>query len=435
MLNKFRQHIESQFPRLAKERFLLACSGGIDSVVLAHLCKASGLDFTLAHCNFQLRDAESDADEAFVRQLAKTLHTSIFVTHFDTKNYMRQNKVTLQVAARELRYHWFTEIMKENRITTLVTGHQSDDDIETFLINLSRGTGIDGLTGIPSRTATINRPLLHFSRADISAYATTEEISWREDRSNADTKYIRNKIRHDIVPRLNELHPTFMKNFGLSQKFLKGTAEIAKNHIGDLRKTLFEIDGDSIRIKTEPLKALKPLSSYLYGLFKDYGFTEWNDLEQLLSAMSGKEVRSKTHRLIKDRHSLILSKIVDPNNKTYQIQENDLTITMPLSLVIKNVSALTETGKGTLYVDKETLKYPLTIRKWEKGDYFYPLGMRGKKKLSKFFKDEKIDVISKHNQWLLCSKNEIVWVIGKRADNRFKVTDDTKTILKIQWHI
>ena len=434
MLKEFKKHIQDYFPRLLQEKFLLACSGGIDSVVLAHLCHASGLNFALAHCNFQLRDEESDADEALVRKLANTLDKCFFVTHFDTENYMRQNKVSVLIAARELRYHWFTEIMKENEIKTLVTGHHADDEIETFLINLSRGTGIDGLTGIPSRTATIDRPLLNISRAEILAYATNEGIQWREDRSNADTKYLRNKIRHDIVPLLRELHPTFMKNFALSQKFLKGTAEIAKNHIDDLRKTLFVSDGTVIRIKIELLKTLKPLNTYLYGLFKEYGFTEWNDVEHLLSAMSGKEIRSKTHRLIKDRDSLLLSARIDENNKTYLLHEKDLDVAMPLSLAIENVSAMTETGRRILYVDKETLKYPLRIRKWEKGDYFYPLGMRGKKKLSKFFKDEKVDVISKHNQWLLCSEDEIVWVIGRRADNRFRVTDDTKTILKFQWH-
>ncbi len=435
MLKEFSHHIENQFPGLLEHKFLLACSGGLDSVALVYLCHRSGLDFALAHCNFQLRGPESDGDEEFIRLLAKKLNVQLYVAHFDTNGYIYENKVSVQVAARELRYRWFAKTIEENGIRTLVTAHHADDSLETFLINLSRGTGIDGLTGIPPRIDYISRPLLEFSRERILKYAKTEKLTWREDSSNADTKYLRNKIRHDIVPLLKKLHPTFMKNFGLSQKFLKGTAEIAKNHIDDLRKTFFESDGDLIRIKTEPLKALKPLSTYLYGLFKEYGFTEWNDLEHLLFAMSGKEVRSKTHRLIKDRDFLLLSKIVIENKNVYQIQENNHDVAMPLSLTIKNVPILTKTGPSILYVDKETLKYPLTIRKWEKGDYFYPLGMRGKKKLSKFFKDEKVNVISKHDQWLLCSENEIVWVIGRRADSRFRVTSDTKTILKFQWHI
>ena len=432
MLGEFRKHIENQFPRLVEEPFLLACSGGIDSVVMAHLCYASGLDFTLAHCNCQLRGSESDDDEKFVRNLANDLKKSIVVNHFNTINYSKTNKVSIQVSARELRYCWFTEIMKENGIETLVTAHHADDNLETFLVNLSRGTGIGGLTGIPSNTDTIARPLLNFSRSEILEYAIAKGLQWREDSSNAETKYLRNKIRHEIVPLLKELHPTFLKNFNLTQELLKGTAEVAKNHIDDLRKNLFEPDGEVIRIKTESLKALKPLDTYLYGLFKEYGFAEWNNVRDLLSAMSGKEIRSRTHRLVKDRNFLLLSKIVTENGKHYIIQENELDIDIPISLTIKNVPDLAETGPSILYVDKETLKYPLTIRKWKKGDYFYPLGMRGKKKLSKFFKDEKVDIISKQGQWLLCSENEIVWVIGKRADDRFKVTNGTKTILKFK---
>ncbi len=419
---------------MPKYHFLLACSGGLDSVVLAHLCHALKMDFSIAHCNFRLRGTESDGDEEFTRQLAMKLNKSFFVTHFDTIGYVNKNKVSVQVGARELRYHWFAEIMQENGIKTLVTAHHADDNLETFLINLSRGTGIEGLSGIPAKNETIARPLLKFSREEILEYAKEKKWEWREDSSNSETKYLRNKIRHDIVPVLKELHPAFLQNFGKTQEYVQQTAEITKNHIDTLRSTLLKKHGDIVRIQIQELQQLNPAKAYLYGLFKEYGFTEWYDVVSLLTAMSGKEVRSKSHRLVKDREFLLLSEITDENNSTFSINQADKKIDFPIDLTIEEVKKLGKMASTILYVDKETLNYPLLLRKWKKGDYFYPLGMKGKKKLSKFFKDEKIDIISKDAQWLLCSKTEIVWVVGRRADERFKVTDDTRAILKFELH-
>ncbi|NND78566.1 MAG: tRNA lysidine(34) synthetase TilS, partial [Maribacter sp.] len=261
--------------------------------------------------------------------------------------------------------------------------------------------------------------------------ATRTHLVWREDQSNAETKYLRNKIRHEIVPVLKELHPTFLDNFTETQKFLKQIAALSENHINQLRKDLFEDDGDVIRIPIESLKNLKHLNAYLHAFFNAYGFTEWQDVKQLLSAMSGKEVHSKTHRLVKDREVLLLSPIAASIQAQYTIQESTTKIEGPVHLTFRLVDKIQETGNKILYIDKETLKYPLTLRKWQKGDYFYPLGMQGRKKLSKYFKDEKVDAIAKEKQWLLCSRNDIVWVIGKRADDRFKITEKTKKILKL----
>ncbi|MCJ7467691.1 MAG: tRNA lysidine(34) synthetase TilS [Maribacter sp.] len=433
MVQEFKQHIENQFPRLLTHRFILACSGGLDSVVLAHLCQNCGLDFALAHCNFRLRGAESDGDEEFVKELANKFNCHFFVTHFDTIGYINKNKVSVQVAARELRYHWFAEIMQKNNIGILVTAHHADDNLETFLINFSRGTGIDGLTGIPSQTDAICRPLLNFSRSMLLDYATNEGIIWREESTNSETKYLRNKIRHDIVPLLKQLHPTFMDNFTATQHNLKETALLAEQHIELLKQTLFEEVEDSIRIKVASLEVLTPIRPYLYALFKSFGFTEWDNVEHLLSAMSGKEVLSGTHRLVKDREYLLLTRIHDVSNQTYLIEEKTTQINTPIKLSIEPVTALGNLDKNVLYVDKETLKYPLTLRKWKNGDYFYPLGMKGKKKLSKFLKDEKVAVIFKEKQWLLCSGNDIIWVIGRRGDERFKITKTTENIIKFNY--
>lgn len=431
MLERFHKHITIHFPSLLKTPFLLACSGGVDSVVLAYLCSALELDFSLAHCNFKLRGTESDKDEEFVKNLAKKLNIKNYSTHFDTSDYVSKNKVSVQMAARELRYNWFADLIEKERYEIVVTAHQADDNLETFLINLSRGTGINGLTGIPTRTKTILRPLLPFSREEILAYAKTNKIEWREDTSNAETKYLRNKIRHHIVPHLKELHPTFLDNFKRTTSHLTNTAVIAQHNIDQIQQKLFRQEGDTMKISITEIKELKPVNAYLYPLFCNYGFTEWQDVEGLLTAMSGKEVLSKTHRLLRDREYLLLQPINVSEKQVYQIQKGKEIIDTPISLRFTDVVIIEKTPNNTIFIDKDLLKYPLSIRKWEEGDVLYPFGMKGKKKLSKFYKDEKMDVFSKEGQWLLCADNKIVWVIGKRADARFSVTEKTRNILRI----
>lgn len=430
MESQFEAHIQNHYPELLKTPFLLACSGGVDSVVLVRLCNRLKLDFSIAHCNFQLRGNDSLEDERFVANLAKSLKKSFYVIHFDTLGYINQKKLSLQVAARELRYAWFAELMREKGYKTLVTAHHGDDNLETFLINLSRGTGIDGLTGIPAKTESISRPFLLFSKERILAYAEQEKIEWREDRTNAETKYLRNKIRHQIVPLLKELHPTFQENFMLTQTHLSETASMVENHLARLKRDLFKSKDGLIEVKIEDLKQLDPIMGYLYGLFSEYGFTAWEDIAHLLDTISGKEVFSKSHRLVRARNSLLLEQLHDADTNTYLIEEGQTMVLNPVHLKIQEVKDMGEMAKHVLYTDKKTLKYPLTVRKWEKGDYFHPIGMKGSKKLSKYFKDEKYDIISKSRQWLLCSDNEVVWVIGKRADERFKVSKSTENIVK-----
>ena len=399
-------------------------------MVLCHLCALNKMDFTIAHCNFQLRGSESDMDAFFVEDLARKLGKKIYIKDFDTANYINNNKVSLQMAARELRYGWFDELMTSHKIKILVTAHQADDNLETFIINLSRGTGIKGLTGIPAKTAKISRPLLLFSRSQIEQYAEIKNIRWREDHTNEETRYLRNKIRYGVIPGLKELHPGFLNNFETTLANLQGSEALLKNYIAELKDRLFEQREDVIKISVASLLKLIPIKTYMYELFNEYGFKEWNDVVGLLNATSGKEVHSGTHRLIKDREYLLLQALCHSINERFVIDAVSGTIREPVPMKIEEVNEMGETSNKILYVDKETLNHKLSIRKWEKGDYFYPFGMRGKKKVSKFYKDEKMDLISKERQWLLCSGDNIIWVMGRRGDDRFKVTPQTKSILK-----
>ncbi len=432
MLSEFKKHITLNFSNLLEAPFILACSGGLDSIVLAHLCYGLGLNFQLAHCNFRLRGEASDGDEKFVKKTASDFDLKFHVTHFDTVGYMNKSGANVQVAARELRYAWFAELMHENQIATLVTAHHADDNLETFIINLSRGTGIDGLTGIPEKTDVISRPLLPFSREQILEYAKSANLKWREDSSNIEKKYLRNKIRHEVVPILKELHPTFLDNFKNTLANLSDTSLIFDNHVKELAANFFEPITEGFRISISELEDLNPQKSYIRALFKAYGFTAYNDIIQLLQGMSGKEVRSKTHRLIRDREYLLLTVLKNKLNEVFLIHQGQNQITDPVAMRWNIVKTIENTAVNICYCDKDALKYPLVVRKWKNGDYFYPFGMVGKKKVSKFFKDEKMNVLSKEKQWLLCSGNEIVWVIGKRGDQRFAVTERTKEIIKFE---
>ncbi|MGB3143721.1 MAG: tRNA lysidine(34) synthetase TilS [Maribacter sp.] len=434
MLLKFKEHIEKEFPELVHDHFLIACSGGLDSMVLTHLCYGSKLKFSIAHCNFRLRGSASDGDEIFVEQFAASIDSALYVTHFDTLGYVNQHKVSVQMACRDLRYTWFDQLLKQHKIPYLLTAHHANDNLETFLINLSRGTGIDGLTGIPQKLNHLRRPLLPFSREELEAYAKTENLSWREDASNADTKYLRNKIRLEIIPRLQELHPSFLANFQNTQDYLNQTKILSDQYLKQLKEELFISENGKFRISLESLTTFAPLDAILYGLFNEYGFTEWENVLDLLNAMSGKQLMSKTHILLKDRESLWLAPY-DVNAgelEEYEIDESQNTLNAPIKLNIKPVKERSENSTNEIFVQKESLTYPLVVRKWKKGDYFHPLGFIGKKKLSKYFKDVKMNLLEKEEQWLLCSNNQIVWVIGKRADRRFKVDESSQNIVKIE---
>ena len=437
MLEKFQKHINKNLNFLKESKLLIAISGGLDSVVLTHLCHKLKLDFALAHCNFNLRGKESDADESFVLQLAKDLNKECFIECFDTLAYAQENKLSIQMAARELRYNWFNELAEQLQFDYILTAHHADDNLETFLINLSRGTGIEGLTGIPEINENVVRPLLPFSREDIEQYARAENLHWREDSSNASTKYLRNKLRLEVIPKFKEVNPQLLQNFNKTIAHLQDSKVIIDDRIDAISNQVIEdINDDNMNFNIAEIVKLSNPKAYLYELLKDYNFTQWNDIYDLLEAQSGKYVVSATHRLIKDRGCLLLSQL-DKNVhssavESYLIEESTKQFKTPLgTLFLETTKQLNKLNASTIYVDKEVLKFPLTVRQWQEGDYFYPFGMKEKKKLSKFFKDEKLSLIEKENVLLLCSGDDIVWVINRRPDDRFKVTESTKKILKI----
>lgn len=433
---QFSQHITTNFTDLKSKNLLLAISGGLDSVVLTNLLAKLDYNITLAHCNFQLRGVDADQDEAFVNTLAKSLKTPFFIKKFDTKNFAKQEKLSIQLAARQLRYDWFYALVKKHNFDYILTAHHADDSLETFIINLSRGTGLDGLTGIPEKNNNVLRLLLPFTRNEIEQYAKTHHLTWREDASNAETKYLRNKIRHEVIPALKGLNPNFLDGFSKTICHLKETRQIIDEAVDTAKETIvISTSNHEIQLKIDELKKLKYPKAYLYEILKPFGFTAWNDVINLLEAQSGKEVFSKTHRLLKDREVLMVSKISsDTKNLEFCIDENQTTI--EADNIKLRISELTEDNiishLNTIFIDKDNLQWPLVLRKWKKGDYFYPLGMQGKKKVSKYFKDEKFSLIQKEATWLLCADDKIIWIVNYRLDDRFKVTESTEKILKIE---
>lgn len=402
-------------------------------MVLTHLCLHCNLQFSLAHCNFNLRGEESDGDEDFVMQLAEDLEVEVFIQNFDTQSYAREHKLSIQMAARELRYQWFEELALQLQFDYVLTAHHADDNLETFLINLSRGTGLDGLVGIPKQNGKLLRPLLSFSRADIETYAAKQKLSWREDSSNASVKYLRNQLRLEVIPKLKELNPRLLQNFSKTQEHLWQSKQIVDLAIDQIYKQVVDkVEDNTVFFNAEKLLGLPHLEACLYELFKTYAFTEWTDVNDLLSAQTGKFVQSKTHRLLKNRNQLILTPVAGNILFNSKIPSGVASLETPLGTIsFEEVDKMAENKADCIYVDKDLLKFPLTVRHWENGDYFYPFGMQGRKKLSKFFKDEKYSVLEKEKALVLCTSNQIVWIVNKRLDNRFKLTETTKNILKI----
>ena len=437
MEKAFKNHIKSDFPYLATGKLLVAVSGGVDSVVLAHLCKSARLDFSIVHCNFNLRDEESDGDESFLLDLADALDVEIFTESFDTKTYARDAGISIQMAARDLRYNWFKELSASLGFDYILTAHHINDDLETFLINFIRGTGLEGLTGIKTENEKIIRPILKFSRKEIESFAREKKIHWREDSSNLDSKYLRNQIRNEIVPKMENINPQLLESFEKTQSHLRDSYNLVEDYIGLLYSQIVSKDVYGYRLNVPALEKIPNTGAVLYQLLKTFGFSEWNDVESLLSAQPGKMVFSSTHRLIKDREYLILTEIASEKiTRGFTINEGEEIVMLPLGkLTFHNVDKIGETPSNCIYVAQDKLNYPLLLRKWEKGDLFYPFGMKGKKKISDFFKDKKLSLPEKEETLLLCSNDKIVWVVNHRADARFAITSPSEKILKITYSL
>nr|WP_321224428.1 tRNA lysidine(34) synthetase TilS [uncultured Psychroserpens sp.] len=433
MQHKFKNHIHLNLSFLNDAKLLIAISGGLDSVVLTQLCKTLNLNITLAHCNFNLRGDESNADEAFVIDLANDLSLEVFIQNFSTEDYAKTHKLSTQLAARELRYNWFFDIAKTLNFDYILTAHHTDDNLETVLINLTRGTGLSGLTGIPEINDNIVRPLLPFSREELELYANNTNIKWREDSSNASNKYLRNKLRHEVIPILKEINPTLLQNFNTTVDNLSDTTDIVNDRISQFAENaIVSCDSLQLKFKISEFKKVKNPKAYLFGVFQTYGFTQWDDIVNLLDAQSGKQVFSNTYRLVKDREHLILTDIAAKDDKVYNIAKSDKQFKTPIgNLLFDEADAILGQSANVVFIDQDAMSFPLTLRRWREGDYFYPSGMRGKKKLSKYFKDEKFSIVDKDQTWLLCNGDAIVWVLGKRVDERFVAKKSTTNILKI----
>ncbi len=437
--DKFTQHILRNKLFHPHEKILLAVSGGMDSVVMAHLFNAADYHFDIAHCNFKLRGSGSDQDEVFVRDLASRLGKEFFTQSFDTKTFAKEKSVSIQMAARELRYAWLESIREQQGFDWIATAHQSDDNTETILYNLVRGTGLKGLQGIPLKNGKIIRPLLNFSREEIEWFVKNNSLEYREDLSNREDKYIRNKIRNKIVPLLKEINPSLNKSFQeLSQISTKTYGLLEYFVQRDFKNNVYEKDG-KIYIPVKFLLQYPEREIIIYELLKDFGFQspEIEDIALSLEKHPGKLFFSKDHVCLKDRDHLIISRKASDEKKEILIHSDQKETWFSDWLIrmrIVDIEDITDfrADSNIAYLDFSLLKFPLKLRNPEDGDFFIPFGMSGKKKISDFLTDLKIPRTEKKNIWLLTSDDRIAWVVGLRIDNRYRVKKTTKNVLEIK---
>ncbi|MCK5780969.1 MAG: tRNA lysidine(34) synthetase TilS [Flavobacteriales bacterium] len=434
MINSFKKHLDKHFSFVFESKILIGLSGGLDSIVLSHLLKNLNIEIALAHVNFNLRGEESNKDEFFVIQWAQENKLALFKTSFQTEKESKKRKISIEMAARDLRYDWFKSLIKDYSYNYIAVAHHLNDNIETVLMNLSRGTGIDGITGMNNISGKVIRPLLPFTRKEIEQYANDNDLEWREDLSNRDTIYKRNKIRHELIPIFEELNPSFLESFAKNINNFKQSSDIQKEYIENVNYDFWNEKDDIIEISIPKLKELTAFETILREKLLTYNFKNIDDIIKGLESISGKEFFSQTHRIIKDRNHLLLSKLKEKKTSSFFITEDDTIVNTPINIYLSENKHLNKTRNLNIaQFDKSKLTFPLELRKWENADFFFPIGMNGKKKISKFYKDEKFSTIDKENQWLLTSGSAIIWVIGKRMDERFKVTESTSAVIQFEF--
>jgi tRNA(Ile)-lysidine synthase len=415
-------------------KILAAVSGGMDSVVMVHLLKSAGFNFGIAHCNFQLRGDESNGDEQFCRQLAQQFDIPFHIINFDTLTYAADSKVSTQMAARALRYQWFEQVRHQAGYSAIALAHHQNDTIETILLNLTRGTGIAGLHGILPKNGVLVRPLLFLSRDEIQQLITGLQIPYREDSSNASTKYARNKIRLEVIPKLKELNPALEQTFENNLRRFRELEELLELHVDELRKKVVVENEDERHILINDIKSLKPQRLLLFNFLQEYGFNETavDDIISSLDKHAGRTFESQGFRLILDRYKLILAKKSDGLQKEVQINSNDHEAHFDqykLNILHDDSPLIIKNNPMAASIDTALLIYPLTLRHWQQGDYFTPLGMKGRKKVSDYFISQKIPLHKKSGIPLLINGNgEIIWIGGYRPDDNYKVTDNTKKV-------
>jgi tRNA(Ile)-lysidine synthase len=420
------------FGRNAK--ILAAVSGGMDSVIMAHLLKAAEFNFSIAHCNFQLRGNESLGDQEFCKSLAQQLGVPFHTINFDTLNYAADNKVSIQIAARELRYQWFEQIRQQFDYSAIALAHHQNDAIETILLNLTRGTGIAGLHGILPKTGMLVRPMLFLKREEIQKTIDEDSIAYVEDSSNASAKYARNKIRLEVIPRLKELNPVLEHTFEKNLEHFRELEILLAQRANELKKELFTYHEKEIHIPLDKLKTLEPKRLLLFTLLQEYGVNETiiDDLISALGKHSGKIFETAGFKLILDRNKLILINRSDLQHKPTLIAENEHEANFggyKLNILHDDSPLIVKDNPMAVSIDTDLLIYPLTLRAWRQGDYFYPLGMKARKKLSDYFISQKIPLHQKKEIPLLINGNgDLIWIGGFRPDDRYKVTNSTKKV-------
>jgi len=422
------------------DKVILALSGGIDSMVLADLLLKAKVEFVAAHCNFHLRGEESDGDEKFVREFAEKYGIQCFVKHFDTEKYASENGISIEMAARDLRYDWFEELRQQLGYDKIAVAHHADDQAETFFINLLRGAGLNGLKGMKPQNGVIIRPLLWASREKIRQYAVESQITWHEDHTNAESVYLRNKIRNQLLPTFDELQPEARQGLYKSLEHLSAENELYREL---LKEKLAQIVEHRDEVQSLPYSAFNIQHSAFQLLFewlRDYGFNtdQCHFIFEAMETGIGNKYYSPTHQLVIGRNELQLNEIKSLEDEEIQIEAGQKGITSPIHLCFtqfdKTSDFVIDKSPEVAQLDFDKLKFPLTLRHWHHGDRFHPLGMKGSKLLSDFFVDQKFTEWQKQNIWLLASAdNDILWVVGYRIDDRFKIVNDTKTVFECRW--
>jgi tRNA(Ile)-lysidine synthase len=437
MLDRFITYIGEKALFLPEEKILLAVSGGIDSVVMLHLFARTSFSFAVAHCNFGLRGEESDADEAFVKKLAKKYKVPVYSEQFETEAFAGREKISIQMAARVLRYEWFGKLLRVVGYTYVATAHHLNDTLETVLLNLTRGTGIAGLHGIQPKNGRVIRPMGFADKEALYDFVVENQLAWREDSSNESNKYQRNLVRNEVVPLLKQINPHLEETMSHTVERIAAVERVFAARIEALRREVFRAENGIGFIDTEKLRQEPELVIELYELLKPYHFnySQAADIGYALDAEPGKRFNSPTHTLVKDRAQLVItpkSLAAYASGKLDRDQsrfENEV-----LKLEAQTLPAPGYRIPGSPRIaalDLQTLQFPLRLRRWKEGDWFCPLGMTSKKKISDFLIDEKIPLNLKERVWVLLSGDSIVWVIGYRIDNRFKITDKTEQVYQL----
>jgi tRNA(Ile)-lysidine synthase len=415
-------------------KILAAVSGGMDSVVMAHLLKAAGFTFSIAHCNFQLRGDEAIADRQFSQSLASQLGVPFHTVNFDTLKYAADKKISIQMAARELRYQWFQQISQQSGYDVIALGHHQNDAIETILLNLTRGTGIAGMHGILPKNGQMVRPMLFLKREEIQDIVNVNGLAYVEDSSNTSVKYARNKIRLEVIPKLKELNPALENTFEHNLKHFTGLEILLEQRLTELKRDLFIMHDDEIHLPVEEVKKLNPQSLLLFGLLQEYGFNETTveDMISVLDKHSGRIFESPCFTLVLDRTNLILAKKQTGSTEPVIITNVEHEVhykNYRLSILHDDSPLIIKDNPMAVSIDTELLVYPLTLRPWEQGDNFHPLGMKTGQKLSDFFTHQKIPLHQKKEIPLLVNGNgDIIWIAGYRPDERYKVSKKTKKV-------